>query len=501
MLHRKTIDVRRFKEICMDFTQLHFSSTVNLNAWVSRDRRRTIEEENRRDDLVRRPEVEWQNFDIALSVPEPTYTEEQCWFKIYDYSTSDPDAWATPETFFCEHCEQEKDASIFCRDNRSFKSDRPQFPDRCVGCTYKHALRNSYFQINEYKDLRNSESYSLACARYLYIQFFQDTKPGDNLLEYIKKCCPIAYCLHVRGKSGVIIRQLPMPHRDQHRVFVVGKGKATGMGQKPPSRDEAVERDVEEIIAALTMKNETNYDSSYGVDTSTLPQEDVHMGHEEPEGDATVGENDALRIARAKAWDATRLLVHGSFDVNADNPQNLCVLCGSSEHGLGACDSNSELKRVLCEAFEAMTNAISSFPEVLSLPREITDRRPDREGQASAASMDVDIESIASSSTRRPKAKAMPRRGAHGAHAGIRIVEYDSPQVLGYAINRRRGEHDACGEGTAKFSWTMACMALLHQELRLLISHHPEALQVHLQVDPLHPLLVSLWRWQHLPLR
>ena len=40
----------------------------------------------------------------------------------------------------------------------------------------------------------------------------------------------------------------------------------------------------------------------------------------------------------------------------------------------------------------------------------------------------------------------MPRRGAHGAHAGIRIVEYDSPQVMGYAIKRRRGENDACGE-------------------------------------------------------
>ena len=93
-----------------------------------------------------------------------------------------------------------------------------------------------------------------------------------------------------------------------------------------------------------------------------------------------------------------------------------------------------------------MTNAITSCPEVLSLSRETTERRADREGQAPTASMDVDIESIASSSTRRPKAKAMPRRGAHGAHTGIRIVEYDSPQVLGMAINRRRGEHDACGE-------------------------------------------------------
>ena len=138
--------------------------------------------------------------------------------------------------------------------------------------------------------------------------------------------------------------------------------------------------------------------------------------------------------------------MHGSFEVNTDNPQNLCVLCGSSEHGFRDCDSNSEMKRVIFQAFEAMTNAITSFPQVLSLSQETAERRTDRGGQGSAAAMDVDIESIASSSSRRPKAKAMPRRGAHGAHTGIRIIEYDSPQVLGYAINPRRGEHGACGE-------------------------------------------------------
>ena len=80
---------------------------------------------------------------------------------------------------------------------------------------------------------------------------------------------------------------------------------------------------------------DTSYDSTHGVDASTLPQ-DVRVGHEEPEEDALVSDNDALRIAKAKAWDATRLLVNGSFDVNADNPQNLCVLCGSPEHGFRA---------------------------------------------------------------------------------------------------------------------------------------------------------------------
>ncbi|CAE7328507.1 unnamed protein product [Symbiodinium sp. CCMP2456] len=172
--------------------KVHVSSSVNLNAWIPLHKRRAIEEENRRVDLVRRPDVEWQNFDIALSIPEPSYSDEQRWFRIDDYSTSDITAWTTTETFFCERCEQEKSASVFCRDSTSFASG-PQFPDRCTGCAYKSSLNNSFYKIKDYREMRDSETYALACARYLYVQKFQEAKPGDDLLEYIKKCCPLVY--------------------------------------------------------------------------------------------------------------------------------------------------------------------------------------------------------------------------------------------------------------------------------------------------------------------
>ena len=146
-----------------------------------------MEEENRRGGVA------WQNFDISLSVPEPSYDEEQRWFKIDDDSMSDPNAWTPGKTFFCAHCEREKDASVFCKDDTSFKSDCPQSPDRCIGCTYKYALHNTYYRVNDYKGLRENETYALACARYIYVQHFADVKPGDDLLEYIRKCCPVAY--------------------------------------------------------------------------------------------------------------------------------------------------------------------------------------------------------------------------------------------------------------------------------------------------------------------
>ncbi|CAE7480865.1 unnamed protein product [Symbiodinium sp. CCMP2456] len=507
MLHQKTTGIKRFTEICTDNTQVHVSSSVNLNSWIPLHKRRAIEEENRRVDLVRRPDVEWQNFDIALSIPEPSYSDEQRWFRIDDYSASDINAWATTETFFCERCEQENRASVFCRDSTSFASG-PQFPDRCMGCAYKNALYNSFYKIKDYREMRDSETYALACARYLYVQKFQEAKPGDDLLEYIKKCCPLVYmsvgkvvssygglrcpiATSVAYASWGKARQLAWDRAQDAQnnlcfIAYYDAGNAAYAGfmktlltpqerertivqrcfhlysakesiklvaarqpkkRKPPTGDERVEKDVEKIIAIIRDEprfiavpsaaidrrllgrvgmdeeqehvDEVHYDFAQGVDAATLPQEDVRMDHEEPEGDADNVEDDALRIARARAWDATRVLMHGSFEVNTDNPQNLCVLCGSSDHGFRNCDSNSEMKRVIFQAFEAMSKAITSFPPVLSL-QETTEGRTDREGQASAAAMDVDVESIdvesiASSSSRRPKAKAMPRRGAHGA--------------------------------------------------------------------------------------
>ena len=242
--------------------------------------------------------------------------------------------------------------------------------------------------------------------------------------------------------------------------------------RKAPTKDEAVERSVQEIVRALPESRflavpsskadplpsdemnvdaydeaeDTNFDSTNGVNAASLPQEDLPMDHEVPEEDAFMDDGSITQSTRARAWDATRLLVNGSFDVDVDNPQNLCVLCGSSEHGFSQCDGNPQLKRLLCEAFEVMTRALRSYPDVLPLTPEPADGRPDRRGQASASTNEGDVESAASSTTRRPRSKAMPRRGARAAHTGIRVVEYDTTLILGNVVKRRRGENDVCGE-------------------------------------------------------
>lgn len=165
MLHRTTVDIKRFREIWMDSTKLHFSSTVDMNAWIPSDRRQAIEEENRRSDLVRRPGMIWQNFDISLKVPGPSYNDEHFWFKIDECSKADKDFRVPGKTFFCTRCENVKDVNTFCRDGASFRSDYLQFPEHCIGCTYKHALSHMYYQINAYKELRGKMKRILSRAQ------------------------------------------------------------------------------------------------------------------------------------------------------------------------------------------------------------------------------------------------------------------------------------------------------------------------------------------------
>ena len=49
------------------------------------------------------------------------------------------------------------------------------------------------YKVKNYAELRDSETYALACAYYIYLHDLHDLQPADDLMEYIRKCCPIVY--------------------------------------------------------------------------------------------------------------------------------------------------------------------------------------------------------------------------------------------------------------------------------------------------------------------
>ena len=81
---------------------------------------------------------------------------------------------------------------VFCRAQTDFSIDR-QFPSKCIGCAYKHAHNTTYCKVQNYAELREQEIYALACAYHIYSNDLIDIKPADDLMEYIRRCCPIAY--------------------------------------------------------------------------------------------------------------------------------------------------------------------------------------------------------------------------------------------------------------------------------------------------------------------
>ncbi|OLQ05655.1 hypothetical protein AK812_SmicGene11166 [Symbiodinium microadriaticum] len=193
LLHAKAIEIPRFKKIWSDRTKLNFSSTADSEAWISSERRQAMERETQRDTSERRPGRMWQDFQMILPFPEPIYCPEQYWFKMDEYSVQKlADTGKHGKVFFCPKCEEEKKEVVFCRAQTTFSTERA-FPSQCVGCAYKHAHHTTHCKVQNYAELREQERYALACAYYIYTNNLIDIQPVDDLMEYVRRCCPIAY--------------------------------------------------------------------------------------------------------------------------------------------------------------------------------------------------------------------------------------------------------------------------------------------------------------------
>ncbi|CAE7337702.1 unnamed protein product, partial [Symbiodinium sp. KB8] len=328
LLHHRTVNIPQFREIWMDTTKLHFAPTVDADAWISPERLQAIREEHRRNDIVRRPGASWQNFEV------------------------------------------------FCRDETSFAAADAQ-PEYRIGCDYKHFNNTTYYRIKNYGELRKSEMYALACSNYIYTHMMQDVRPSDDLLEFIRKCCPIAY--NAVGKvvsaygglrcTPAYARVYPewakakqlswdRAYDSQNNPCFIGYLMLEMYAKKWEKRtnDPAIENDVLEILRALPTRrflvvptsitlqphvgateqgaderDDTNFDSSRGVDVPRLVPEEITMEGGQPDEEITDTVQDAeqdadiVDAAKARAWDALNMLFIGNIEVDAVSIGTLCI--------------------------------------------------------------------------------------------------------------------------------------------------------------------------------
>ena len=135
----------------------------------------------------------WQNFEVILQVPEPVYCPQQYWFMIDEYSVPRlADSGKDGKVFFCPGCESQKEEAKFCRGDTDF-APHNAYPEQCIGCTFKNAHYTTVYKVKNYAELRKNEMYALACAYHIYLHDLHDLQPADDLMEFIRRCCPIAY--------------------------------------------------------------------------------------------------------------------------------------------------------------------------------------------------------------------------------------------------------------------------------------------------------------------
>ena len=220
--------------------------------------------------------------------------------------------------------------------------------------------------------------------------------------------------------------------------------------RSPPRRDETIEGYIRGLTHGLDVTFEAVVDGDretrHGQPTEEvsaappMPDETAtgESGQPEEEDEAEVLNAAILEGIRAQVGDVVNFLETGKVKLG-DREHTFCVACGSSRHTL--LDCNTEFTPIL-ESLQHMWWAIQQYPH----PHHISFHRAgdgtvvsvSQRPSDADASMDVETGSAASSTTRRPKAKARPRQPT--VLTDVMLIRYDNPRNLAMDVARRRGK-------------------------------------------------------------
>ena len=159
------------------------------------------------------------------------------------------------------------------------------------------------------------------------------------------------------------------------------------------------------------------------------------------EGTANINLIEAQRKFKASIVEYFTTIQSGNIDVENNRMLTFCVACGSSMHTLA--QRENPAAATVAEGLEIMVHAMLEYPNNNTDPgparTEPTPAEPSR-----PTAMDVDDTGSNTSSGRRPKAKARPRR-ARVVTPQWRLIMNDNLHVLPQDVGNRRGKFLICG--------------------------------------------------------
>ena len=117
---RSVVNRREFAEIWEDRGRIDVSMGVSASTWFDDERRQTIESGAQGDSIAEHASVTWQDFDVAMIMPEPYYDQRQYWFKIDKYA-SDEYRYALGKVYYCRECRNTQDPNEYAQSHLSHR--------------------------------------------------------------------------------------------------------------------------------------------------------------------------------------------------------------------------------------------------------------------------------------------------------------------------------------------------------------------------------------------
>ena len=229
--------------------------------------------------------------------------------------------------------------------------------------------------------------------------------------------------------------------------------------RSPPRRDEIIGY-IRNLTQGLDVKFEAAVDGDreirYGQSTEEvsaappMPEETAADENAQPE------EEDEAEILNAgirqgimeQVGDMVNFLERGRIQLG-DREHAFCVACGSSRHTLRECHTEwTPILTSLQHMWLAIQHYHNSHQITVNRADDGTVTNVSQRPSEADVSMDVETGSAASSTTRRPKAKARPRQPT--VLADVMLMRYDNPRNLAIDVARRRGKFLACGVDIAE---------------------------------------------------
>ena len=183
------LNQREFAEIWEDRGRIDVLMGVSASTWFDAERRQSIESGAQGDSIAEHASATWQDFDVALIMPEPYYDQRQYWFKINKYASNEC-LYALERTYFCHECRNTQDPDEYAR--ATFLTGGNGYAHACVGCAHFDALKNQSF-LSGTNELVEWQRYSLASAMYTCDNFLHFVNPCEDMVAFLKACAPIAY--------------------------------------------------------------------------------------------------------------------------------------------------------------------------------------------------------------------------------------------------------------------------------------------------------------------